>query len=190
MFYLAISGAAFAGSGVTTEFERERGVDSPNTLSNTIKVAPYVTFDNGVKADVQFAGSRNDGSISGNNNPLENSIEARVQKMFDVGAGFKLGARLGVGEVFNGVNSAGKTVDFSYYTIEPKAAYGLTKDLDLVAAWRYRNSFSDANNYQTRTSKLGLDYALTKNDTIGAKYLWKRGDERTNGVELVYSRGF
>jgi hypothetical protein len=182
--------SAFAGGGVTTEFERERQTQSPNTMSNTIKVAPYYKFDNGVKADIMFAGARDDGSVAGNNNPIENQIEARVQKMFEVLPGTKLGARVSIGEMFNGTNTAGKTVDFTYYTVEPKASYALTKDLSINAAWRYRNGTSAADNYQTRTWKFGPDYALTKQDEIGARYLIKRGDTNSNGVELTYSRAF
>jgi hypothetical protein len=186
---MVMSGTAFAGSGVTFEFERERSNASGNTMENTVKVAPYVTFGDGYKADVVFSGSRADDKTSGNNSALENSTEARIQKMVKLGD-LKVGARLGVGEMFNGSNIAGKTVDYSFYTIEPKAAYAVTNNVDLTAAWRYRNSFSDSVNYQTRTWKVGFDYAVSKNDTMGVKYLSKRGDSDSNGVELVYSRSF
>ena len=76
---LAFTASAFAESGVSFEFERERGTASPNTMSNTVKVAPFVKLDNGVKLDLQFGGSRDDGQVSGNNNALENTVEARAQ---------------------------------------------------------------------------------------------------------------
>lgn len=185
-----MSSAAMAENGVNFEFERERGESSPNTMSNTIKVAPYVKFDNGVKADIQFGGSRNDGTVSGNNNAIENSVEARVQKLWEVYPGLKLGGRLGLGEMFNGSNASGKTVDFTYYTVEPKAQYMLTKELSALASWRYRNAFSDTVNYQTRTWKAGFGYAVTKNDEVEVKYFQKRGDSDTNGIELAYTRSF
>lgn len=78
---LAFAGSAFAGGGVTFEFERERGINSPNTFNNTVKVSPYYKFDNGIKADIMFEGNRDDGSVAGNNQPLQNAIEARVQKL-------------------------------------------------------------------------------------------------------------
>ena len=187
---LAITGTAFAQSGVSFEFERERGTASPNTMSNTVKVAPYVKLDNGVKLDLQFGASRDDGQVSGNNNALENTVEARAQKMFNVYPGLKLGARLGVGQVINGVNSAGKTVDFGYYTVEPKAEYAITEKLSALASYRFRNGFSDSDNYLTRTAKVGAGYAVTKNDLVEVKYFQKRGDQSTNGVELGYTRGF
>ena len=175
-----MAGTAFAGeSGVGFEFERERGNNAPNTFENTVSVAPYYKFDNGVKADIKFYGAREDGSKT-----LENKVEARVQKMWTVFPNAKLGARVSVGELFS------STKDFSYYTFEPKASYALTDALSLQAAYRYRNAFNTDNNYQTRTTKLGFDYALTKKDEVGVRYLMKRGDSDTNGVEFAYTRSF
>jgi hypothetical protein len=187
---LAFTASAFAENGVNFEFERERGTASPNTMSNTVKVAPYVKLDNGIKLDLQFGASRDDGTVSGNNNALENTVEARAQKMFEVYPGLKLGARIGVGQMINGVNSAGKTVDFGYYTVEPKAEYALTEKVSALASWRYRDAFADSNNYQTRTWKAGFGFAATKKDVVEVKYFEKRGDSNTNGVELGYTRSF
>ena len=176
---LSITGTAFAGGGVGFEFERERGNNSPNTFENTVSVAPYYKFDNGVKADIKFYGSREDGDKT-----IENKVEARVQKMWEVYPAVKLGARVSIGEKFT------STKDYSYYTFEPKASYGLTDALSLQASYRYRNAFDTANNYETRTTKLGFDYELTKKDEVGVRYLMKRGDSDTNGVELAYTRSF
>ena len=187
---LAATTSAFAGAGVNFEFERERGTESPNTLNNTVKVSPYYKFDNGVKADIMFEGNRDDGSVSGNNQPMQNAIEARVQRMYEVYPGVKLGGRLGLGEYFNGVNTAGQTVDFGYYTVEPKAEYAITDKLSALASFRFRNGFSDSDNYLTRTAKVGAGYAVTKQDEVEVKYFQKRGDQSTNGVELGYTRSF
>lgn len=185
-----MSSAAMAENGVSFEFERERSNATGNTMENTVKLAPYVKLDNGVKFDLQVGASRNDDVTSGSNSALSNTAEARVQKMWDIMPGVKLGGRIGIGEVFNGTNSSGKTVDFSYYTIEPKAAYAVTKELSAVASWRFRDALTDTVNYQTRTWKAGFDYAVTKNDEVGVRYFQKRGDSDTNGVELAYTRSF
>jgi hypothetical protein len=188
---LVAATSAFAESnGINLEFERDRGTQSPNTMSNTVKVAPYVKFDNGVKADIQLSASRNDGQVSGSNNALSNTAEARVQKLYEVYPGLHLGARFGLGEKFNGVNSAGQTVDFGYYTIEPKAEYRATEALSVLASWKYRDAFADNNNYLTRTWKAGYGYGITKNDLVEVKYVQQRGDSKTNGIELGYTRGF
>jgi len=187
---LVAATSAFAENGINLEFERERGTQAPNTMTNTVKVAPYVKFDNGIKADIQLGASRDDGQVSGNNNPIENTAEARVQKLYEVYPGLHLGGRLGIGEVFNGVNQAGKTVDFSYYTVEPKAEYFLTHQLSLLASWRYRDSFSEGNEYLTRTWKAGFGYDVTNKDLVEVKYFQQRGDYKSNGVALEYTRGF
>ena len=187
---LAATTSVFADSGVSFEFERERGTKEPHTMTNTVKVAPYVKLDNGVKLDLQFGGSRDDGTVSGNNNALENTVEARAQKLYEVYPGLHLGARVGLGEVINGVNASGKTVDFGYYTVEPKAEYAITDKLSALASFRFRNGFSDSDNYLTRTYKAGAGYAVTKQDVVEVKYFQKRGDWNTNGVELGYTRSF
>lgn len=187
---LATSASAFAQGGVQFEFERERGEKAPNTMSNTVKVAPYVKLDNGVKLDIQFGASRDDGQVSGNNNALENTVEARAQKMFNITPSLKAGVRVGIGQVFNGENTAGKTVDFGYYTITPKAEYAITENLSALASWRFRDAFNNDVAYTTRTAKAGLGYALTKKDTVEVQYFQKRGDSNVNGIELAYGRSF
>jgi hypothetical protein len=186
---LVAATSAFAETGINLEFERERGTQSPNTMTNTVKVAPFTTVGE-YKLDVQLGASRDDGQVSGNNNPITNTAEARVQRMVEVYPGLHLGGRLGIGEVFNGINGAGKTTDFSYYTVEPKAEYFLTKDLTALASWRYRDSFSEGNEYQTRTWKAGFGYGVTKKDLVEVKYFQQRGDYKSNGVALEYTRGF
>lgn len=186
---LVLSSSAFAGAGVTYEFERERTTDS-HTYSDTIKVAPYYKLENGVKFDVMFAGSRDDGTVSGNRNPIDSSIEARVQKLWELVPNFKLGLRTSLGEKFNSTaTKSGLTQDFGYYTIEPKATYSLG-DVTLATAMRYRDSFIKDATYQTRTWKYGADYAVTKSSEVGFRYLVKRGDEKTNGVEFTFSQAF
>ena len=183
-----LSGTALAQSGINVELEREKD-KTTNAYSNTVKVAPFTTVE-GFKLDVQLGAERQDGQVNGNNNPLTNTAEARVQKMVEVYPGLHLGARLGVGEVFNGVDQAGKTVDFGYYTAEPKAEYMLTDKLSALASWRFRDSFKDNNEYLTRTWKAGFGYDVTKKDLVEVKYFKERGDTRSNGVALEYTRGF
>ena len=186
---LVAATSAFAETGINVELERERGTQSPNTMTNTVKVAPFTTVGE-YKLDVQLGASRDDGQVSGNNNPMTNTAEARVQRMVEVYPGLHLGGRLGIGEVFNGVDQAGKTVDFGYYTAEPKAEYFLTEKLSALASWRFRDSFKDNNEYLTRTWKAGFGYDVTKKDLVEVKYFQQRGDYKSNGVALEYTRGF
>ena len=190
MALIAATSAFAETNGINVEFERDRGTTGSNTMSNTVKLAPFVKFDNGVKADIQVTANRNDGTVSGNNNALTNTAEARVQQMYEVYPGLHLGARVGLGEVFNGTNAAGNTTDFAYYTIEPKAQYMVTPKLSALASWKYRDSFSDNQNYLTRTWKVGGGYDITKKDLVEVKYVQQRGDFKTNGVEVGYTRSF
>ena len=188
---LVAATSAFAGeNGINVEFERDRATTTGNTMSNEIRIAPYYKFDNGVKADIQVGATRDDGTVAGNNNPITNSAEARVERMYQVYPGLHLGARVGLGETFNGTNKAGNTVDFGYYTIEPKAEYKATQDLSLLASWKFKDAFSDSDGNLTRTWKAGFGYDITKKDLVEVKYVHQRGDFKTNGVELGYTRGF
>jgi hypothetical protein len=182
---LALSASAFAGgSGVTMEYEGEygQGKDS-GTNGSSVSVAPYIKFGEGWKADVKFEGGRDFGQTNGENNSIDGKIEARIRKDVKLTDKFSAGLRLGIGEKF-----AGK--DFSYYTVEPIVTYKLTEPWSVNASARYRNAFDTSNNYQTTTYKVGTAYKVTKEDEVGLKYFEKYGDSRSNGFELVYSRGF
>lgn len=184
-------GSAFAGAGVTTEFEVENGKNG-NADSRAISVAPYYKFENGIKADVKLEGSRDTGhDAAGNNHSVGGSIEARVRKDYSLTDRISAGLRLGIGENINGTNKAGQTVDFTYYTVEPIVTYKVSDVLSLNTSYRYRNAFNQDNyTYKTNTAKVGAAYALTKQDEVGLKYFEKYGDTRTNGVEFIYIRGF
>lgn len=188
-----VTGTAFAGNaGVTTEFEGEygKGKDS-GTNGSSISVAPYYKFGDGWKADVKFEAGRDTGTEDGNVKPLDGKIEARIRKDYKLTDNLSAGLRLGIGEKFNGSNNAGTTTDFAYYTVEPIVTYKVTEPWSVNASWRYRNAF-DASNYSfsTNTYKVGTAYKITKEDEVGVKYFEKYGDSRSNGFELVYSRGF
>jgi hypothetical protein len=191
MLSAGLIGTAFAGAGVTTEFELENGRNG-NADSRALSVAPFYKFDNGIKADIKLEGNRDNGhDVAGNNNSIGGLIEARVRKDYALTDRISAGLRLGVGEVLNGSNKAGQTQDFSYYTVEPILTYKATDALSFNTSYRYRNAFSqEDHSYKTNTAKVGVAYKLTQQDEVGAKYFEKYGDTRSNGVEFVYTRGF
>ena len=167
-----MASSAFAGGLVGFEFEREKY--SNGVYENTVKVAPGYKAANGVKYDLQFGASREDGTEK----QLDNSIEARVQKLWAVGP-VHIGGRVSVGEKFK---TGG---DFSYYTVEPKAEMPLgASGVSLLTSYRYRNAFGSGHDYKTGTTKVGVGYDLTKNAGVEVKYFQKRGDEHSNGVEF------
>jgi hypothetical protein len=176
-----LSSVAMAENGVNFEFERERYTASPNTMSNTVKVAPYVKLDNGVKLDIQVGASRNDGD----NQQLSNTAMIRVEKLWPIGTtGLFLGGRVGVGEKF------GTAKDFSFYSTEAKAKYVVTDTIALKTALRYRNAFDTSNNYETVTWRTGAGFNVTKKDEVEVFYFQKRGDSDANGIILEYTHAF
>lgn len=182
---MMVSASAFAGgSGVTMEYEGEygQGKDS-GTNGSSVAVAPYIKFGDGWKADVKFDAGRDFGQTDGQNNAIDGKIEARIRKDFKVTDNLSAGLRLGVGEKFAGQ-------DFTYYTVEPIVTYKVTQPWSVNASARYRNAFNTANNFQTTTYKIGTAYKVTNEDEVGVKYFEKFGDSRSNGYELVYTRGF
>lgn len=186
---LVTATSVFAGAGITTEYEIERS-DNGGSNSHSVSVAPYYKTESGWKFDVKLEGARDDGQVAGSNKGIDGLIEPRVRKDFAITDKASLGLRVGVGRKFNGENKAGDTVDFAYYTVEPIATLKATDKLSFNTSYRFRNAFGSEQAYLTRTAKVGVAYALTKQDEIGAKYFVKRGDSESHGVELVYSRGF
>lgn len=181
---LAVSTAAFASSGVTTEFEGEygRGKDA-GTNGSSISVAPYVKFGDGWKVDVKFEGGRDFGQENGANKPIDGKVEFRVRKDVKVTTNASLGLRVGIGEKF-------ADTDYTYYTVEPIATYKLSEPLSVNASVRFRDAFSSGHDFKTTTYKIGTAYKLSKEDEVGLKYFEKYGDSRTHGFEMVYTRGF
>jgi hypothetical protein len=185
---LALSTASLA-DGINVELERDRTVAAHPVYADSVKIAPF-TMVSSFKVDLQLGSQRNDTRVASNNSALSDTAEARVQRMIEVVPGLRLGARVGIGEVFNGINVANQTKDFSYYTVEPKVEYFLTKDLTLLGSYRFRNSFQENNEYLTRTWKVGFGYDVTKKDLVEVKFQRQMGDVSTSALALEYTRSF
>jgi len=54
--------------------------------------------------------------------------------------------------------------------------------LTVKAGWRHRDALDNANADQTRSWRLGADYALTKNYSVAVGYDRVRGDSNYNAV--------
>lgn len=80
--------------------------------------------------------------------------------------------------------------DTSYYSVEPGVSYGITNRLTARVGYRYRDAFKDGIADQTNTARVGLGYALTKNDAIGVRYDRVRGDSELNVIAVNYTRRF
>ena len=83
-----------------------------------------------------------------------------------------------------GVKSSGDS-DL-YYSIEPGLRWALAPKLTAKTAYRYRDAFS-ANNNQTHTARIGLEYAVTDTQAVTAGYDRSFGDSEFNGLALGYA---
>jgi long-subunit fatty acid transport protein len=78
----------------------------------------------------------------------------------------------------------------SYYSIEPGVNYKITDALTARVAYRYRDAFSSGVADRSDTARLGLSYALTKQDTIGLGYDVVKKDGAEKATTLNYTRSF
>jgi opacity protein-like surface antigen len=90
-----------------------------------------------------------------------------------------------LGEKFsNGAN-------FGYYSVEPGVVYNFTDKLSGKVGYRFRNGFGNNGNLDTtHTARVGVSYAVTKNDTVGVRYDQVRGDSFNHSVNFAYTRSF
>ena len=98
---------------------------------------------------------------------------------------FGLYTRVAVGQKFV------STTNYGYYSVEPGITMPLgNTGLSARVGWRYRNAFDVANGDETRTWRAGLNYAVTKRDSVGVRYDSVRGDTNQNVVAVGYTRSF
>ena len=165
---------AFAGSASLEVGDLDGRSGSANQSNINLIVRENV-FKNFV-GDVQISSTKTDVT-----NTISTRIEAGVTGLVPVGrlTGY---VRTAVGERFG-------TSNFSYYSVEPgvRIPFG---NLTAQVGWRYRDSFSDGNNDQTRTWRTGVSYALTKQDAIGVRFDQVRGNSNQNALAFNYTKGF
>jgi hypothetical protein len=92
-----------------------------------------------------------------------------------------------------GLKKYSNTTDFAYYSVEPGIAAAVPGLSGVTAkvGYRFRSAFNGSqNNDQTQTARYALSYALSKVDTITAKYDRVKGDSNQKVVGFAYTRGF
>jgi hypothetical protein len=174
---LAASASAFAGDSATVEYQNLNtigGADQKN-MGLTVKHE----FSQSVAGDVGISSTVTEGTSA-----LSTRMEAGATYSAPVGLGLTGYVRGSMGQKFT------NTGDFTYYTVEP----GVSKSFGAVtvkAGYRYRSAIDPTtNNDQTHTARLGVAYALSKNDTIGVRFDRVRGDSVQNVTAVNYTRGF
>jgi hypothetical protein len=174
---LATAGAAFAGSA-TVEYQ---AWENPTTKADTTGLVLSVREDitKSLAGDVVL-------SVGQAESTKAFSGRSEVGLTYSVPFGRFTGSVRGA----TGLKHTSGSSDTSYYSVEPAVAYGLTDKLTARVGFRFRDAYDSGVADQTRTGRVGLSYALTKQDAIGVRYDRVRGDSELNIVAVNYTRRF
>ena len=81
---------------------------------------------------------------------------------------------------------------FTYYLVEPAIAVPLSNSLTAKVAYRFRTAAENpnVNNDTTQTVRVGLNYDINKEYTVGTRYDRVTGDSRQDAVSINFTRSF
>lgn len=153
-------------------------LDSKNGVTD-MKAVIVTVRDNIAKnwfGDIAVTGLKLDSTQA-----VSNRLEAGVMRTFD--SGFSV--RAAIGERYSGNASVG---NYAYYSINPSYALPLgNSGLVSTLGWRFRSSFQEGKNDQTRTWRAGLNYNLDKKNQIGLAYYIVDGtiEQRISAVNFT-----
>lgn len=188
--------SATAAPTVTFEGTHVRG------QSNALAIDPSIDAY-GLTFDARLKAAR---SLTGQNT---NSGEVRVEKDFAVTPGLTAFVRGGVGRQYGtdtltvtrstiaptwvvaySIDTNRAFVD-TFYSAEVGAKYAVTSDVTVKVSDRFTDGFK-RNTHYAAGQEFGLeaDYALTKVDTVGVKYVHQHGGNNAKAVQLSYARSF
>lgn len=129
----------------------------------------------------EVAGRLKDNDNDTNNTRLE---LGGVGKLPIEGTKFSLYNRVALGKKFDGSDND------TYWSIEPGARYAITQDLGVKAGIRFREGFQSSIVDSTKTYRLALDYAFTKNTSLTTGVDFLRGDSDSNNFMIGYNIKF
>jgi long-subunit fatty acid transport protein len=174
---LAATSLANAAS-VTVEFQNQEGHRGARDSEN-YALSVKESINKNFAVDLGFTAYQQSTTKA-----LSNRLEAGITGTRSVGP-VNLYTRVAVGEKFNNGS------DFDYYSVEPGVIYNFTDKLSAKVGYRFRNGFGNNGNLDTtHTTRTGLSYAITKNDSIGVRYDQVRGDSFNHSVNFVYTHSF
>lgn len=176
---MAISGSVYAASA-TVEYQDQTGVKgTANSALYQLSISENINKNFAGGISMSYGIKDATGAVSATR--TEASLTGKTT--FGI---FSPYTRVGVGQKFT------STTNYSYYSVEPGVT-ALLGNTGLTArlGYRYRTAFdSTANADTTDTWRLGMSYALTKQDTVGVRYDQIRGDSNQNNVAFNYTRRF
>ena len=131
-----------------------------------------------------FSAKLESGQAELGNGNISSGVETRIRKTFSNAVGPLspwIGVRLG--------QSIKKDIHFGYYAAEGGLKFPIVGSLSGDLAYRHRNSFAE-NNFETNRTSLQLNYALTKQDSIGVRFARSTGDSEVDAWRISYTRSF
>jgi hypothetical protein len=175
-----LSNSAVYAASATVEYQDQTGVKGTTDSSlYLVSVSENINknFSGGVTTN--FGAKDSTGAVS--NSRIEGSLTGRTT----VGLVSPY-MRVAVGQKFTTVTN------YSYYSVEPGVTAPLgNTGLTARLGYRYRTAFdSTAYADTTNTWRVGMSYAVTKQDTVGVRYDQVRGDTNQNNVAFNYTRTF
>lgn len=163
---------------VRYEIYNEENVNTKAT-NQAYAVVPGVVIDKTWELSAQFRSAQPEFG----NGAITNGIEARVTRLFSLGS-LTPYVSLRAGQVMKA------TEDFSQYNVVLGTKFPVMGALSGDVSVRYRNAFESGHGYQTTRPALGLNYALTKQDSVGVRFARSYGDEEKEQWRMTYTRSF
>lgn len=175
---IAIFSAAAQAQSINVELQ---DLDSKNGVSD-MKAVVVTVRDSITKnwfGDIAVTGLKLDSTQA-----VSNRLEAGVMRTFD--SGFSV--RAAIGERYSGNATTG---NYAYYLINPSFALPLgNSGFVSTLGWRFRSSFQEGKNDQTRSWRAGLNYNLDKKNQIGLAYYIVDGTIEQRIYGLSFTRRF
>lgn len=175
---LTVSGTVFAGSA-TIEGQKLNTISGNDQWNTNFTLSGEV--NSSFSVHTQLSSTQTD-----NTNAVSTRLEVGGTGTETLVGPVKGYVRVAVGEKYS------STGQFSYYSVEPGVTFPVVGALSGKVGYRYRTSFTNANVNKdtTDTIRVGVSYAITKLDSLGARYDRITGDSRQNGYALFYTRNF
>lgn len=173
---LALTTQVFAASA-TIEYQTIDNTTGTDQQNYNLTVRESVSSN--LIADVQFSQTTNDigpGTVQ----RLEAGLTPTYKTTYAT-----FGSRFTVGEKYT------TSQQYGYWSANPFVAVPIANtNLTTFAGWRYRAAFDTNYLDTTRTWRGGVQYALTKQDTVGVRYDRVKGDSDSKVWAFFYTRGF
>ena len=175
---MLISGTAFAGGFGGVEYGMRDGVNGAADARAT-KVTVGTNLNDSTKIDFSLRQKTDT-----DNNLSDTRAEVGLTLSTPLFSGLSAYGRVAAGEKFK------TSSDYGYYSVEPGIKYAVNNVLSVKAGWRYRDAFDSVNADQTRTWRVGAEYALTKNYAVALGWDRVRGDSEYNAINTALNFKF